>query len=601
MLIKKGKINIKYLLIVFILAGIVGGGTLWLAITEEFPSDNKAVKIKKPISSVFLGDSQQFRNQCIKFIRETAENYFNEQPTQYPKELEIKGNWEPHLTLYHQGEIKGEGSGKKEVLSLALEEAVKTVLDDERCGNFSEKEIKDVRFSVKFLYPPHQFSFIEYKNPVHSENLEGSAHSGEEGKELIGDLVIIRNLDKELILRKIKEGKDFLCRVMNKNEKGFYNEQGVLTYPPKGGYKKYDTLNDSFEKRLHTVYSASIIYTFLYIYDLEKDKEILEYIPDWGDFLLFMQNKEEGTEGYGGFHYSYYLEDGEKEKKFVVGTAALSIFTLLRLYDLTGQSKYLDSAKLAGDWLTSMQNPDGTIKPHIEYSDGQWSYGQKESLLYEGQVLSALSKLYGATHEEKYCNTAEAIARRFADKYEKENGYIEGEYRKKNPISNAWVVMSLMDFYQMNKAERYKKIIFELSDKILKNQKKDTDDLLYCGGWAGAYSTSGMGWISEVMTETYRFCKKEKMEDCEKYKEAVIMAIRWILQNTYSEENSFFLKNPEMAIGGVFWNEHNKYVRTDSVCHALNGYIRIMDYLEDGLLLSIPEQPFKLILNELKK
>jgi len=387
----------------------------------------------------------------------------------------------------------------------------------------------------------------------------------------------LQTLDKDLILQKIKQGKEFLFRTMHEDEHGFY--------------KKYDALNDDFGNRLHTVYSASIIYTFLYINDLEEDERILEQIPDWGNFLLSMQNKDKGDRRYGAFHYSYYLESKKREKKFVVGTSALSIFTLLRLYDLTGDPKYLESAKLAGDWLITMQKPNGSMRPYVRYADGKWLYGKKESLLYNGQVLSALSKLYGATGDKKYYDVAERIAQRFAKKYEKEKGYIEGEYRKKNPISNSWVVMSLLDFYKVNGQDRYKNIIYELSDIILRNQIKDENDPLNHGRWKGAYSTSGIGWISEVMTEMYRFCREENRKDCDKYKDAVVRAIRWLIQNTYSEENIFFLKNPERAIGGVFWNRYHKYVRTDSVCHALNGYVRIMYYLEEGVLLSIPEKP----------
>ncbi len=385
------------------------------------------------------------------------------------------------------------------------------------------------------------------------------------------DVVVISDLDKELIHQKIEQGKEFLFRAMHENEHGFY--------------KKYDALEDDFGNSLHTVYSASIIYTFLYINDFERDERILDQVPDWGDFLISMQNKNKEDKRYGAFHYSYYLDSMEKEKKFVVGTSALSIFTLLRLYDLTGEFKYLESAKLAGDWLTTMQEPDGSMKPYVRYSDGKWVHGTKESLLYEGQVLSSLSKLYGATGEKKYYDTAEKIAERFAKKYEEEKGYIEGEYRKKNPISNSWVVMSLMDFYKVNQDDYYKKIIFELSDIILGNQIKDTNDLINYGRWNGAYSTSGNGWISEVMTDTYRFCIEQGKEDCDKYKDAVEKVIIWLIQNTYSEKNTFFLKNPEMAIGGVFWNEQYKYVRTDSVCHALNSYTRIINYLEDGSLI----------------
>jgi len=46
------------------------------------------------------------------------------------------------------------------------------------------------------------------------------------------DLVVIRNLDKELIRQKIEQGKEFLFRAMHENEHGFY--------------KKYDALEDFY-------------------------------------------------------------------------------------------------------------------------------------------------------------------------------------------------------------------------------------------------------------------------------------------------------------------------------------------------------------------
>lgn len=341
-----------------------------------------------------------------------------------------------------------------------------------------------------------------------------------------------------------------------------------------GFYKKYDAVNDSFENRVHTVYSASIIYTFLYIYDYDQDEEILKHLSDWGDFLLSMQDKDKLSKRYGAFSYSYYFISKEKEKRYVIGTSALSIFTLLRLHEITGQDKYLESAKLAGDWLITMQREDGVVKPYTRYSDGKWVFGKKESLLYNGQTLSAFSKLYVATNIQKYYIAAEKIAKRFAQKYEDAGRqYVVGEYRTKNPISNSWVVMSLMDFYKTSLDDYYKDIVFELSSQVISHQMED-------GRIDGAYSTSGNGWISEVMTDTYRFCLEQKRSDCEKYKETVIDIIKWVIQRTYSKENSSFLKNPERALGGVYWNESNKYVRTDSVCHALNGYTRIMNFLQ---------------------
>jgi len=556
--LKNLRTNWKYVLTAtVILTAVVGGGILWSSTRQEIPLTE------------FPGGSERFRNLTIQFVKAVAENYFDGQPTQYPEELEIRGNWELYITIYHQGEIKGEGEGKgkDEILSLILEEATRNALE-ERGQSLDKEDLKEVRFLVSFS--DQSFSFIEYNG---------------EGKELIENLVIIRSLDKELILQKIEQGKEFLLRAVHEDEHGFY--------------KKYDTLNDDFGNRLHTVYSASIIYTLLKIYDFDKDERILEGIPDWGDFLLSMQSKDEET--YGAFHYSYYFKSKEKEPRFVVGTTALTIFTLLDLYNRTSDSKYLESAKLGGDWLTTMQKSDGWMKAYKEYKGEKWVYGEKESLLYNGQVLSALSRLYKVTGEKRYYDAAEKIARCFTEKVEKEGCYLGDDYRSKNSISSAWVVMSLLDFYKINQDEYYKDIILECSSELLERQKQDTDEPLYYGTWDRAYSTSGNGWLAEVMVEVYKFYKEHDVEGADRFKKAVVRVTWWIIQNTYSEENTFFLKEPQKAIGGSFWNYENRYVRTDSVCHAVNAYVGIINDLEDGLLLSIPGEPFEEILEELKK
>ena len=399
--------------------------------------------------------------------------------------------------------------------------------------------------------------------------------------EVVDGILMIRELDKEMIAERIEQGKEFLYRMEHDDLHGFY--------------KQYNAEKDSFEERLHTVYSASIIYTFLYVYDYNKDEKILAYLDDWGSFLLSMQETDKNSSRYGAFSYSYFLDTQEKpclpadrEQRYVVGTSALSIFTLLRLHEITGNEKYLSSAKIAGDWLVSMQREDGVVKPYVRYNGEEWVYGTKLSLLYNGQSLSALSKLYAETKDKKYYNSAKKIADLFAKKYEQAGRkYVVGEYRTINPISNTWLVMSLMDFHKASGENYYKEIVFELSSQIISNQFKNLDDLFNYGRIDGAYSTSGNGWISEVMTDTYSFCLEEKRNDCEKYKTTVLNIIRWIMARTYSEENVSLTKNPQRSLGGVFWNKSEKYVRTDSVCHGLNGYTRLMKYLDEGTLLSI--------------
>ncbi len=391
---------------------------------------------------------------------------------------------------------------------------------------------------------------------------------------------VVSEINRETVLQKINEGKEFLLRAENKETNGFY--------------KMYDALNDDFGKQVHTVYSASIVYTLLNIYEFDKDQRIADGIDRWMDFILSMQNNDKKDKRYGAFSYSFDLEKKEKEKKYVVGTSALNILTLLKLHESKNDSKYLDAGKLAGDWLTTMQEEDGGMKQYVRYDEDKqkWVSAPKESFLYDGQVLTALSRLYKKTGDKKYYNTAEKIALHLAELYEEKRGYIIDEVRTENPISNSWVVMSLMEFYKnASQDRRYRDIVFELADKIAKNQKKNSKNLSTYGMWNGSYSTSGIGWISEVMTELHKFCKSEQGGDpafakatageCDKYKNASILATRWLIQNTYSKENRpLSLKNPEMAYGGIYWNSKNLYVRTDSNCHGLNSYLGIVNEIK---------------------
>ncbi|MFP4005852.1 MAG: hypothetical protein ACLFUR_03925 [Candidatus Hadarchaeia archaeon] len=409
---------------------------------------------------------------------------------------------------------------------------------------------------------------------VHEE--EDDEQELEEAKLTVVDnsFILAASLDKDLLEERIKQGNKFLLRSENEEFNGFY--------------KYFYPFENRYGDELVTVYSSSIVYTFMYVNNYYEESELIkERLQDWGDFLLSMQKTENVGGVHGAFHYAYDLNRGVKENRFVVGTAALTIFTLLEMYDLTEESVYLESAEMAGNWLISMQNADGTVKPYRRRSSsGQWFSGTKESLLYQGQVLSALSRLYRTTGVDKYYDSAEKIADRYASMYEGELGYVEGEYRDKNPISNSWVVMSLLDFYKASQENRYRRVVLELSEMILDNQYMNKYDPRDYGRWRGAYSTSGNGWICEVMTEVYRFRKETGIGGHEKYKEAVLRGFRWIVQNTYSEEHQKIFDIPDRAIGGVFWNKGNRYVRTDSNCHAMNAYILLFPYLEKGTLVT---------------
>lgn len=418
------------------------------------------------------------------------------------------------------------------------------------------KKNKRKRNSMGFLVVLIIILFLLISLFIYSKVIETSYESGEEDPNTI--------ITKELVGQKIEEGKEYLLRMMDSEMHGVH--------------KYYYPIDDRFEERLHTIYTSSTLYTLLKIYDFSQDESLLKHVSDGSEFILFMQKKKKGSEYYGAFHYSYFLNTERKEKRFMVGTTSKTIFTLLELYNRTKELKYLESAKLGADWLITMQNPDGSMKSYVEYDDGKWVYSTKYSHLYTGQVLSALSRIYSVTRKQEYYDSAEKIAQRFSQKIEEQGCYLGDDYRVKNSISGSWAILSLFDFYKISQDELYKNIVFNCSDELLDKQTSE-------GQWQDSYTTSGTGWLAEVMVEIYKFCNEQDKEGCDKYKDAVIKAIGWLIERTYSEDNSRDLKNPERAIGGIFWNQENKYVRTDSVCHSLNAYVGIINEVEEGVLL----------------
>jgi len=510
--------------------------------------------------------SDDVKEQIITLVRDTAENYFIDNLACNRSDLEIEMDWEVEIFIYHLGVLKEKGTGNNSTLSLSLEGATRNALN----GDLSDIIVLNSRFLISIL-SPIVHSFIIYN---------------EKGYEVIGGgLLPTRYLNKELIHQKIIQAKDYLYRMIDNKDYGVH--------------KYYFALDDNFENRLHTIYTSSTIYSLLKIYDYTSDDAILQYAYKCGEFILSMQNRDSGTIGYGAFHYSLFLKSRTTTEYYVVGTTSKTIFTLLMLYNKTGDNKYLESARLGADWLLTMQNPDGSILSWVEKANGIWVYSTKESYLYSGQVLSALSRIYDATGNQEYYDAAQKIAQRFAGIIEDRGYYLGDDYRDPNPISSSWVLLSLFDFYKISQDEIFLDHVINSSEYLIRRQRSDTKDLLNLGRWEGSYTTSGNGWLSEVMVEIYQFFKDTDLINSDYYKQQIINSIRWLIQHTYSEENSFLIKNPEIANGGLIWYFEGREleVRTDSVCHGVNGYVGIIDDLVNGTLISIPQKTFGEMLN----
>lgn len=499
------------------------------------------------------------RQRILDYVRQSLDSPAQALPPKLLQE-EDKARWNVTLEAYLQGTVLLKASAEAVGLEGALAKAVEQA---KLQSNISSDQIKHSRFFISVQKDAGgAFSLVEY---------EGNA------LEITGkDIVTVRSVDKELIRAKIREGKEYLLRVLDSQHHGFY--------------KLYDALRDKPQKRLRTIYSASSLWTLMRINDWEADPRISSQIQSIAEFLFFMQAGEGPMKG--AFHYSFSPKINSKKPLFVVGTASKTIFTLLDLYRRFGDNRYLEAAQRAGDWLLTTQKENGTVTATYHYKDGKWIEGKRFSTLYHGQVLSALSRLYRVTRDDKYLAGASKLAAIIMTRAQSQNYFLQDDYRvPKDPVPTTWGIMSLLDYHKATANPEAKEVLWNLANQVMERQHKNTKDIASYGQY-DTTASSGSGWINEVFSELYLYGLQEgwNQEDLMRIKQSTLLVTRWLIQNTYSPENTYFLKNPQNAVGGVIRNPREETVRTDAVCHGVNGYLYMLAQWPEGTLLEVPSE-----------
>lgn len=460
------------------------------------------------------------------------------------------------VSIYAEGKLVGMGRSTQDEPCAALREATRKALD---LSGLARAQLARARFTVDFTH--HDFALVEFEG---------------KGVELVKGKVPVRSLDKPAIERHIAQSSAYLLRMIDRARGGVH--------------KYYHAPTDAFDERLHTIYTASTVYTLIALHRREPDERLREPIERAAGFLLAMQRIAPGQPGHGAFHYSLDLRHDAREPLFVVGTTAKSIFALIELHAFTGERRYLDAARLAGEWLMTMQHADGSVTAKLEPDvEGSLTATEQDSTLYTGQLLSALSRLSLATNEPRYLEAAARTAGYLIAKRAESGCYVGDDYREPNPVSSSWLILSLLDFAKAGGDATIRETALACADELLARQIDAPQDVDRHGRWSGSLSSSGNGWLAEVLALLYLDCPDRSADRCLRYRDAAVRLVRIAMQHTYTPQNAFVTKNPAMARGGLFWNARERDVRTDSVCHALNAYVYLIDHLPDGPLLELPE------------
>lgn len=129
------------------------------------------------------------------------------------------------------------------------------------------------------------------------------------------------------------------------------------------------------------------------------------------EWLLKAQSKS-GDDGYSRL---YSALRGKWDSGYIETTGYI-IPTFLKLYEVYGDKKYLDSALKAGEWLLKVQNSDGSFS---DIDDGN------KQVFDTGQCIDGLFEIFNKTGSEKYLDAAVKASNWLAEIQEADGSWVK--------------------------------------------------------------------------------------------------------------------------------------------------------------------------------
>lgn len=519
--------------------------------------------------------AEDFRNDAIRFARATANHLVLNTAEPLADALDQRWNrpyrsklWALRVSAYRQGKVIGSAVATAPSLATVLRLAtIGSVAELPGTAN-AEAILAELHFVLSFDYlPDRHYDVVEYDG---------------HGLEWLGERSLVKQLDAVSLNAQIQASKHYLLRMQNPEWHAWY--------------RFYDARRDRGEDQLRTIYTASSLLSLLHLNALQPDPEIQKMIRPTLIFLHSMQWRR-GPQA-GAFRYSMNARTGVQDCRLMAGTTSKTIFTMLQLQSEGLDSDGLAAARRAGDWLLTLVTVDGRVLPKVLCQGKDWKVSQRQSLLYSGQVLSALSRLYAVTKDARYYVAATRIADRSVGTLDRQHGFVGDDYRLPNSISTSWVAEALNDYVAINPAARYRDAIDRAMTQVLWRQILDSHDRFDHGRFLDTMSSSGNGWINEVMGVLQLSCIERAQPRCDRYLAPMVASSRWLLQNSYNAANSLLLVNPLRAEGGMIGSIRRSAVRTDAVGHALNGLmsLAVAKNGDPGPWLQISERRFDEVL-----
>ncbi|MBF0104381.1 MAG: hypothetical protein HQM16_03535 [Deltaproteobacteria bacterium] len=248
-------------------------------------------------------------------------------------------------------------------------------------------------------------------------------------------------------------------------------------------------------------------------------------------------------------------------------TAGFLVMSILERGELATSQK---EVALLMDWLMRFQQKDGTFVTQTP----------QNQFFTPGQVLLAVSRMYGATKEKKFL---EFFDRSFAAYAPEIEAMMTLGNQRYTPYAPAWFTLTFFEMYQLTGDAKYRDGIFKINDRIIKYYELNARDQIY-------YDTDGMlipktgtfGNVSvtaallESLAAAALTAKTAgDVARTNSYTAVIKKTTAYLMRLQYVPENTYGFKAKDRVIGGVKTDLIDNKTGMDNIGHLTNAFIKI--------------------------
>lgn len=341
----------------------------------------------------------------------------------------------------------------------------------------------------------------------------------------------LQKIDNALIRERVKlAGSWFLHNVKS--------ETGALQYEYYPSLDKYSS-EDNHVRQLASLWALTEIEIFM-------DGAGLSPCIDrmLGYYLSYRVDRD---------HYAFLTVDGRS-------TLAFNAFLILALVNRPEYPDRDSLLKSLADGILSLQREDGSY--HTDFRSDK----TRGIDFYPGEAMLALMKLYRAEGEAKYLQSVKRASPYYRN-------YWRGN---ENTAFIPWQTQTHLLLYLETKDPEIPEFAFEMNDWLIDNhQLEQTPFPDKVGAFTRSLPRFSTSAYLEGLNDAYKLAEiTGDRAHIRKYRHAIRTATRFLLSTQYTHENSFYLKNPDRAIGGFRFSLESNVQRNDYTQHAVLALIK---------------------------